>query len=400
MNHLNQQLARALAERREAGLYRQSNPRSGPQGAIIEWQGRQCLNFCGNDYLGLAGHPALSEAMSEAVEQAGCGAGAAHLVNGHHRLHQQLEQELAAFTERPRALLFSTGYMANLGVISALLTRGDAVFLDKLDHASLVDGALLSRARLYRYPHNDLEALAEQLKRARGRRKLIVCDGVFSMDGDLAPLPELAELAARHNAWLMVDDAHGLGVLGERGRGSLEYHRLGLEQVPILVGTLGKAFGVFGAFVAGEDNLIESLIQFARSYIYTTALPPVLAAATRRALRLGEEEPWRRRRLFERVDQFRRGAARLGLPLMPSPTPIQPLPLGDSHRALRFSQALLAENILVTAIRPPTVPRGAARLRVTLSAAHEPEQVEQLLIALGKIRKTEDGGQKTEGRVM
>jgi 8-amino-7-oxononanoate synthase len=281
--------------------------------------------------------------------------------------------------------LFSTGYMANLGVISALMGRGDAVFEDRLNHASLLDGGLLSGARLQRYPHLDSVALADKLAASSTPRRMVVSDGVFSMDGDLAPLPALAEVCRQHQTLLMVDDAHGLGVLGEHGGGVLEHFGLDQTQVPILMGTLGKACGSFGAFVAGSEALIETLIQQARSYVYTTALPPALAEATRTSLRLIQQGDWRREKLRALIQGFRRGAQQLGLHLMSSDTPIQPLLVGDSARALALSEALLDQGFLVSAIRPPTVPEGSARLRITLSAAHSEAQVERLLTALESV---------------
>ncbi|MGA2562203.1 MAG: 8-amino-7-oxononanoate synthase [Steroidobacteraceae bacterium] len=348
---------------------------------LVRVGGRELLNFCSNDYLGLRTHPALIEAASECMRRDGFGAGAAHLLSGHGLEHQALEAELAAFTGRERALLFSSGYMANLGVISALTARHDGVLADRLNHASLLDGARLAGARLRRYAHLDALSARGILER-HPDAALIVTDGVFSMDGDVAPLRELATLARQYGAWLMVDDAHGLGVLGALGRGTLEHCAMDANAVPILVGTLGKAFGSFGAFVAGDAALIDTLIQRARSYVYTTALPPAIAAATRAALRLVQREPWRRERLRSLVQRFRAGAATHALPLMASSTPIQPLLIGDSARALMLSEALEKCGFWVGAIRPPTVPRGSARLRVTLSAAHSEAQVDALLQAL------------------
>jgi 8-amino-7-oxononanoate synthase len=347
----------------------------------VRVDGRELLNFCNNDYLGLRTHPSLIEAAAGCMRRDGFGAGAAHLLTGHSREHHALEAELAAFTGRERALLFSSGYMANLGVISALTARHDGVLADRLNHASLLDGARLSGARLRRYAHLDAPSARAILER-HPDTALIVTDGVFSMDGDIAPLRELAEIAQQYGTWLMVDDAHGLGVLGALGRGSLEHCAVDVSAVPILVGTLGKAFGSFGAFVAGDAALIDTLIQRARSYVYTTALPPAIAAATRAALRLVQHEPWRRERLRSLVQRFRAGAASHGLPLMASSTPIQPLLIGESARALRLSEALEKCGFWVGAIRPPTVPRGSARLRVTLSAAHSEADVDALLQAL------------------
>lgn len=375
----------ALSSLREQHLYRQHRVVDGPQGPELEIQGRRLLNFCSNDYLGLAAHPEVRRAFQKGVDDHGVGSGAAHLICGHSRAHQALEEDLAEFTGRPRALLFSTGYMANLGVMDALLGRRDLVFEDRLNHASLLDGARLSRAKLRRYPHQDVETLSAWLQAGFPGRRLIATDGVFSMDGDLAPLPDLARLAEEHGAWLMVDDAHGLGVLGRDGGGTLAHFGLGVEAVPILMGTLGKAFGTFGAFVAGSETLIETLIQSARPYIYTTAPPAALAVATRASLALARREGWRRERLRTLVERFRRGATELGFRLDPSTTPIQPLIAGTAARALAWSRHLEEQGILVAAIRPPTVPEGSARLRLTLTAAHSDAHLARLLDALGDL---------------
>jgi 8-amino-7-oxononanoate synthase len=377
-------LPQQLAEREAAGLYRRRRVVDGPQQTLLHSEGRTLLNFCSNDYLGLANHPQLIKALQQGAERYGAGSGAAHLIAGHSRAHHQLEEELAEFTGRPRALLFSTGYMANLGVISALLGPGDTAFEDRLNHASLLDGALLSRARLSRYAHADPQALDAHLARSKATKKMVISDGVFSMDGDIAPLTELAEAARKHEAWLMVDDAHGFGVLGARGAGSLELLGLDDQQVPILMATLGKALGSFGAFVAGSKTLIETLINTARPYIYTTAMPAAQAEVSRASLRLLHEESWRREALQDLITYFRRGAAQLGLPLMASPTAIQPLMVGDAAEALRLSEALYQDGFWISAIRPPTVPEGSARLRITLSAAHSEEQLTQLLDALDR----------------
>ncbi|MCG6862781.1 MAG: 8-amino-7-oxononanoate synthase [Chromatiaceae bacterium] len=382
-------LALGLKRLRETHLYRRPRVLESPQGARPLVDGRRMLAFCSNDYLGLANHPQVIAALKRGADAYGVGSGAAHLVTGHSAAHQALEEELADFTKRPRALLFSTGYMANVGVISALAGRGDQVFEDRLNHASLLDGALLSRARLRRYAHADPQALSGMLEGQLSEEcnaRLIATDGVFSMDGDLAPLPDLACVAERTGAWLLVDDAHGLGVLGEEGRGSLDHMGLEQAEVPILVGTLGKAFGTSGAFVAGGEELIETLIQRARSYIYTTAPPPAIAEATRESLRIARRESWRRERLRELIRRFRVGAAALGLPLMDSGTPIQPLVAGTAEQALSWSRSLEAQGILVSAIRPPTVPEGSARLRITFSAVHDERDVDRLLDALARLR--------------
>jgi 8-amino-7-oxononanoate synthase len=373
-----------LEQRRLDGLYRSRHVTDGPQGPELVVDGRRMLAFCSNDYLGLAADPRLAEALARGVARYGVGSGAAHLVCGHSQAHHALEEELAEFTGRERALLFSTGYMANLGVIGALLGRGDSLFEDRLNHASLIDGGVLSRARLRRYAHADVQALGAQLADAQGRR-LVATDGVFSMDGDVAPLPGLAALCQENSAWLMVDEAHAIGVLGPKGRGSAAAAGLGQDEVPVLMGTLGKALGTAGAFVAGSTDLIETLIQYARPYIYTTAMPPALAEATRASLRIAAAEEWRRERLQGLVQRLRQGAQRLGLPLLDSTTPIQPLLLGSSEQATRWSEALRREGILVGAIRPPTVPEGSARLRITVSAGHTPAQIDALLAVLGEI---------------
>jgi len=372
-----------LERLREANLYRSRRVLNGPQGVRPVIDGRAMLSFCSNDYLGLAAHPDLVQALREGAERYGVGSGAAHLVSGHGEAHHALEQALAAFTRRPRALLFSTGYMANIGVIQTLAGRGSLLFADRLNHASLVDGARLSDARLLRYAHGDVEGLVRKL--AGADKALIVTDGVFSMDGDLAPLPALVRAARDSGAWLMVDDAHGLGVLGEAGRGTLDLFSLDADDVPILMGTLGKAFGTFGAFVAGSELLIETLIQRARSYIYTTALPPAVAWASCVALEIAMRDDWRRAHLTRLISRFRDGVRALGLPLAESNTPIQPLIAGDAGLAMTWSRFLADRGVLVTAIRPPTVPAGSARLRVTFSAAHQEQDLDKLLGLLADL---------------
>ncbi|AHC80437.1 MULTISPECIES: 8-amino-7-oxononanoate synthase [Pseudomonas] len=376
-------LAARLAERRAADLYRQRPLLESPQGPEVVVDGQRLLAFCSNDYLGLANHPEVIAAWQAGAERWGVGGGASHLVIGHSTPHHQVEEALAELTGRPRALLFSTGYMANLGAITALVGQGDTVLQDRLNHASLLDGGLLSGARFNRYLHNDPASLASRLDKAVGNT-LVVTDGVFSMDGDLADLPALADVARARGAWLMVDDAHGLGTLGTQGGGIVEHFGLGVEDVPVLIGTLGKACGTAGAFVAGSEELIEALVQFARPYIYTTSQPPALACATLKSLELLRRETWRREHLAALIRQFREGAQQIGLELMDSPTPIQPIVIGDSAKALRLSHMLRERGLLVTAIRPPTVPAGSARLRVTLSAAHSEAQVQLLLNALAE----------------
>ncbi|BBL73371.1 8-amino-7-oxononanoate synthase [Methylomagnum ishizawai] len=385
MADFREELRARLAAIERDGRYRRRRMLEGPQGVDVVVGGRPRVNFSGNDYLGLANHPEVVAALRRGAEDYGAGAGAAHLVSGHGRAHHALEEELAGFTGRERVLLFSTGYMANLGAITALAGRGDTVFEDRLNHASLLDGALLSGARLKRYPHADAAALRTALGAGDASTRLIVSDGLFSMDGDVAPVAELATVARDLDAVLMIDDAHGLGVLGGRGGGVLELAGLGQDAVPVLVGTLGKAFGTFGAFVAGCAELIEYLIQRARTYLYTTALPPAVAEAGRAALRLARAESWRREHLRRLIQRFRAGAGQLGLVLMPSASPIQPVVLGDNASVVRAGTALFEAGFLVGAIRPPTVPVGTARLRITLSAAHREEHVDGLLAALADL---------------
>ena len=372
-----------LDERRAADLYRQRPLLQSPQGPEVVVDGEALLAFCSNDYLGLANHPEVIAAWRAGAERWGVGGGASHLVVGHSTPHHELEEALAEFTGRPRALLFTTGYMANLGAVTALVGQGDTVLQDRLNHASLLDAGLLSGARFNRYLHNDADSLGKRLDKAEGNT-LVVTDGVFSMDGDIADLPQLVERARARDAWVMVDDAHGFGTLGRNGGGVAEHFGLGVDDVPVLVGTLGKAFGTAGAFVAGSEELIESLVQFARPYIYTTSQPPALACATLKSLQLLRDEHWRREHLAALIAQFRTGAEAIGLELMDSFTPIQPIVIGDAGRAMQLSRMLRERGVLVTAIRPPTVPAGSARLRVTLTAAHSATQVQLLLNALAE----------------
>jgi 8-amino-7-oxononanoate synthase len=380
---LDDELQQVLQGRRDLQRYRGRMVVSSPQSTHIDVDKKQYLAFSSNDYLGLANHPLVIDSFKSAADKSGVGSGASHLVCGHSDYHHQLEEALAEFTGRERVLLFSTGYMANLGVISALIGRSDTVLEDRLNHASLIDAGILSRAQFKRFHHNNLVQLEKQLQAASGR-KLVVVDGVFSMDGDLASLSDMAPLCHKYDAHLMIDDAHGFGVLGESGGGCAEYFQLSQQELPVVVGTLGKAFGTFGAFVAGSEVLIETLIQLARSYIYTTALPPAVAAATLASLSLiqGDEGKDKRNRLQQRIKQFREGAINLGLPLMDSSTPIQPVVLGDDASVLTVANNLKESGILIGAIRPPTVPEGTARLRITFSSEHSEEDVERLLLAL------------------
>lgn len=378
-------LQNELATIQANNLYRRCQVLDSPQGVEIECAGKRYLNFSSNDYLGLANHPELVKAFCNAVNHYGIGSGAAHLICGHTKAHQALEEELADWLGRERALLFSTGYMANLGVISSLLSNSDAVFEDRRNHASLLDGGLLSGARFQRYHHIDCDDLQRRLEQSTASRKLIVTDGVFSMDGDLAPLQSLSATAQQNEAWLMVDDAHGIGVMGAQGQGSLQSAELDQSQVPVLMATLGKAIGTFGAFVAGSEELIEYLIQRARTYIYTTAMPAAIAGATRTSLKIVQRENWRREKLVELVIHFQKGLKQLGIEPVSSTTPIQPIILGESRRALEISNTLKQQGIWVTAIRPPTVATGTARLRVTFSCHHKFEHVDRLLETLAPL---------------
>jgi len=382
-------LSARLAELDAAGLRRRRRLLESAQGPRIRLDGHAVISFASNDYLGLANHPAVVAAARAALERDGLGAGASHLLGGHHRRHAEAEAVLAEFVGLPAALLFSSGYMANLGVVTALLGRGDAVFADKLNHASLVDAALLSRAEHQRYRHGDLDHLASLLAASSASTKLIATDAVFSMDGDLAPIPALLELAERHDAWLYVDDAHGFGILGERGRGILTHQGLSSPRVDhpalIYLATLGKAAGVAGAFVAGQTEVVEWLANRARTYVYTTAQPPLLAAATLASLAVIADGAALRQRLADHIGRFRAGAVALPWPLLASTTPIQPVLVGDNATAVRLAEGLFARGFYVPAIRPPTVPVGQARLRVSLSAGHDAHDVEGLLAALAEL---------------
>ena len=377
------ELEQALLGRRAAGLARSRRTLATAQGPRVVADGQPLLAFASNDYLGLASDPVVIAAARDGALRWGVGSGASHLVCGHQAPHEALERELAAFVAPcagARALTFSSGYLANLAIVTALSGRGDAVFADRLDHACLNDGALLSRAQFVRYAHADADALARRLAASTAPRKLIVTDAVFSMDGDLAPLPRLLELADQYDAWLVIDDAHGFGVMGG-GRGSLAECGVASERI-VYMGTLGKAAGVAGAFVVAHPAVIETLLQTARPYIYTTAAPALLAEAARAALAVIRDDARRRTRLHDMIARFRLGACALPWPLMPSATAIQPLVVGDSAAAVELSRRLLERGVWVPAIRPPTVPAGTARLRVSLSAAHAAADVDTLLAAL------------------
>lgn len=347
----------------------------------MQVDGRELISFCSNDYLGLANHPEVKEAFITGVRQYGAGSGAAHLVNGHSRAHEELEVALAEFTGQPRALLFSTGYMANIGIAQAFADKGDTVLEDRLNHASLLDAGLLSGARFMRYAHNDAGDLQRRLAERDGHC-LVMTDAVFSMDGDIAELPALASACTQHEAMLVIDDAHGIGVIGDHGRGSFSHHGIAQDANTVHMATLGKAMGTAGAFVAGSDDIIETLVQQARSYIYTTAQPAAVAVATLQSLKLIREDDTLQRRLHDNIAYFRRCATQAGLALQDSATAIQPVIIGDNEATLKASDALLDAGLLVIAIRPPTVPKGTARLRITLSASHERTHIDQLIEAL------------------
>ncbi len=373
-----------LETRTEQGLLRRRRLLDSPQGVHLLADGKPYLSFCSNDYLGLANDPRLTAALQRGAAEWGVGSGASHLVSGHFSPHHELEVALAKFVGKPEALLFSTGYLANLGVVQALVGRGDGVFADKLNHASLNDAMLLSRAEVQRYRHNDVEHLALLLEKSVSKRKLIITDTVFSMDGDLAPLPELLALCEQHDAWLLVDDAHGFGIVGDQGRGALAHFGRSSPRI-IYMATLGKAAGISGAFVAAEQVVIDTLVNQARSYIYTTASSPALSVALLESLNIIRVEGWRRERLQELIQILRAGLTELPWKLMSSATPIQPLLVGGNQDAVELSDGLRARGILVPAIRPPTVPQGTARLRISLSAAHTEADVNQLIEALHEL---------------
>ena len=393
MKSFRQELQQGLDERKKNALLRKRRTLFSPQGTQIILDGEPVISFCSNDYLGMADHPDVIQAFHKGLEKFGAGSGASHLVSGHLVPHQVLEEELAAFTGRSKALVFSSGYMANVGVLTTLLGKADAVFEDRLNHASLLDGGLFSGASFKRYAHVDIKALENKLSNApESDRKLIVSDGVFSMDGDIAPLTELVQVAEQTDSLLMLDDAHGFGVLGKRGGGCVaHWQEAGVDitedNVQILIGTFGKAFGVSGAFVAGSEELIETLIQFCRPYIYTTANPPAMAEAIRCSLGLIQKDQWRRDYLSQMISRFRRHCEDLGLSLVPSQTPIQAVLIGDVETTLEASQQLMEQGLFVSAIRPPTVPVGTARLRVTFSAMHTEEQFIKLLDAFERCAR-------------
>jgi len=375
-----------LNQKKQNNLYRSRKTLQSKQDVLQTVNGKSVLAFCSNDYLGLASHPSLELAFTQAAKQYGLGSGSSHLVNGHHQLHENLENQLAQFFGYEACLTYATGYMANLGVIDAICDKNTTLYQDKLNHASLIDGALLSSAKLKRYPHNEFEKLESWLS-VDDSKAMIATDAVFSMDGDMADLPKLASLSKQHNSLLMIDDAHGVGVLGEHGRGTADHFGLNAQDVPIMMGTLGKAFGCSGAFVLASQEIIDYLINFSRTYIYTTAVPPALAFAASKSLELVIQADNERLHLQQLIALFKKSAQELGLLLWPSNTAIQPIMIGDSEKAMTISKLLLEQGILLTAIREPTVPKNTARLRVTLSASHSEQDVLKLIEALEGLIK-------------
>ena len=384
-----QRFQSTLKQRHQDNLWRQRQTLQSAQGPRVTIEGQKLINFCSNDYLGLAEQGA--DDLQRAAKKWGLGSGASHLVCGHSEAHHELERALARHTGYPRALLFSTGFMANIGCIQALTQRGDHIFQDKLNHASLIDGALLSRAEFHRYPHLNYQRLESNLDKYTGDGlSLVVSDSIFSMDGDLANVATLASICADKDALLMIDDAHGLGVIGDNGAGVRSAFNLSREQLPVYVGTLGKSLGGFGAFVAGDNDLIDYLTQFARPYIYTTAIPPAVAEAMLgNLMRMRNNEL--RQALQTHIQYFRTRSKLMGLPLMDSQSPIQPLLIGEETAALAISKGLRERGIMVSAIRPPTVPTGTSRLRVTLTASHTRQDIDLLIAALDELITPESG---------
>ena len=377
-------LEESLRNLETKGLKRRLRSVEGSQGREIIVDGRKVLNFCSNNYLGLADDPRLREAALECIEEEGIGSGASRLVCGNMQAHRELEEKIAQFKHAESCLVFSTGYMANVGIVSSVFERGDIIFSDKLNHASIVDGIILSGAGFKRYPHKDMNVLEQWLKESQGFKKRgIITDSVFSMDGDIAPLDKIVELARRYNAMVMIDEAHALGILGDKGKGAVEYFGLE-EKIDIQMGTLSKAVGVFGAYCCGSKALISFLVNQARSFIYTTGLPPMVAACARRAIEIIEQEPRRRAQLHERSEYMRRELQRMGFDTMASQTPIIPILVKESSCAVEFSKKLFENEIFVQAIRPPTVPQNTARLRLTVTATHRQEDLD---FALGKFQQ-------------
>lgn len=382
-------LAKKQQTRISKHLSRQREEISLSSGAYIYKKDREFLSFSTNNYLGLAQHPNVIAACQHAVKKYGVGSGSAYHLSGYHYLHRELEEKLAAFLHYPKVLLFSNGYMANFGTIPALATKDNIIFCDKLNHASLIDGCLASKAKVYRYPHCNLASVERHFQCNQNKQAFVITEGLFGMEGTLAPLPALSAIAKDKQAFFMVDDAHGIGVMGKEGKGSLEHYGLGQNNVPLLMGTLGKAFGSYGAFIASDDLIIESVLQSARTYLYTTALPPALAATALASLQLMQEEAWRRDHLFSLINYLRKGLEQLKLPLSACITPIQPIVIGDNAKTLKIAHILEQHAIDIKAIRPPTVPAGCSRLRISLTANHTQQQLDYLLEVLAHaISKT------------
>ncbi|RKX59095.1 MAG: 8-amino-7-oxononanoate synthase [Thermodesulfobacteriota bacterium] len=379
------EIIKEIEELKQKNLYRRLRELKilSPTHAIIN--GKEVILFCSNNYLGLTHHPEVINVANEIIKKYGTGSGASRLISGHNHLYKELENTLAKFKEVEAALVFSTGYTTNIGVISALVGRKDAIFCDKLAHASIIDGCLLSGAKIFRFKHNDLEHLKWLLeKETQYRRRLIITEGVFSMDGDLAPLPEIYELAGKYDAILLVDDAHGTGVIGEKGKGTLAYYGIKGERI-IQIGTLSKAIGALGGFVGGSKIFIEYLINKARSFIFTTALPPAVIASAKKAIEILENDSTLLQKLRENILILRKGISELGFKLPPYPTPIIPLIVGEAEKALKLSERLFEEGFFIPAIRPPAVPKGSARLRITVSAMHTKKEINKLLNTIKKL---------------
>ncbi len=379
-------IQKELAELKRQGLYRRLRHIAGQQGPTLVVDGREVLNFSSNNYLGLADHPALREAAKEAIDRYGCGSGASRLISGNMMLHEELEAKIAALKGTEAALVFNSGYQANIGILSSLVGEGDVILSDALNHASIIDGCRLARAKIVIYPHCDVAQLEEGLKKSSARaRKLIVTETLFSMDGDEAPLADIVDLANRYGAVVMVDEAHATGVFGPNGAGVVAKLGLG-DRVPVQMGTLGKALGAFGAYVAGSHALRELLINRCRSFIFTTSLPPAVMAMAIAAIDLCYKEPQRRLALWHNCRALRDGLKRLGFSLGESQSQIQPLIIGDAQRCMAFSEGLLRKSVFAQGIRPPTVPPGTSRLRITLMATHSHEHLHRALKAFQEVK--------------
>ncbi len=381
----NDLVSKKLLEIRHSNAYRTRLPLDSPQGVYITVDGQRCLSFCSNDYLGLANDPRVCHAATDAIQRYGVGSGASQFISGYTTVHAQLEEQLAAFLNYPRCILFSSGYLANLGTISTFAPHYSYILQDKLNHASIIDAASYSRSRLKRYRHLQTQHASAIIRSENHNPCLIVTDGVFSMEGSIAPLQSLIKLKHQGQHMLMVDDAHGIGVLGRCGLGTIEHNLVDTTDVDVLIGTFGKAFGVSGAFVAGCDNLIEYLLQQTRTLIYTTAPPAALAAAALQSLKIIINEPQRRDRLHDNIRYFRRCAQQASLSLLDSITAIQGLIIGNNELALACSDKLRQQGILALAIRPPTVPKNSARIRITLSSEHTHEHIDRLVSSLASI---------------